>query len=164
MQETTSEIIMMPASAKVEGQSLVWAFSKKQLDMVLQDIVGKTSKSAGDEGVGRAEWRDLELPIVSFEKYYGLEQKKTALLPKYCVVKGAYEHDGKSRLVRIAVEINSNIKALSCGFKCTPLSTTVLPKRACDVLGVFQLQAGVTMIIPDIAKIWENTNLGFYPE
>ena len=164
MQGTMPELIAIPASVELEGKTLVWAFSKKQLDMVLQDIVVKSSENTGVQCVSRTEWQDLELPIVSFEKYFGLKQKETSVVPKYCVVKGAYTQVGSPVLVRIAIELQSNIKILHCNIECAPVSADILPKRNSDILGAFGLKAGVTMIVPDIAKIWENTNMGIYPE
>lgn len=164
MQGAIPELIVIPAQVELEGQAVVWAFSKKQLDMVLQDIVEKTSQATGAECVRRAEWQDLELPIICLEKYFGLEQKETSLLPKYCVLKGAQEQEGRATLVRIAVEMQSNIKVVNCNLECQPAPVDILPQRESHVLGVFQLQAGLTMIVPDVVKIWENTYMGVFSD
>ncbi|MGB3211155.1 MAG: chemotaxis protein CheW [Desulforhopalus sp.] len=141
------EIAIVKAnSATLEGCELYWLLSRSQLEFLFKEVEIFSSPPF----VATAQYRETMLPVVSLEKYYGLEEKIVNGPHKYIVVRSVNE---KNEMVKLIVQTVQTLKIhkLETGF--ASLSSPILPKNSEDILGIYSLANGKLGIVPDFVGL-----------
>ncbi|MGL1932565.1 MAG: hypothetical protein OCC45_12540 [Desulfotalea sp.] len=162
MQDEKLELIVFPVNTKSEGNNFFWALSKQQLDMVLHDI-DKDDDDPGFE-VSTVSWQEQKMPLVSLERYFGLRVEDNLFKTKYAVVKGSLKDALESKIIRLSLQFTGNVSIRNCESSCVASSEDIIQKRKQDLHGIFTVEDGSTLIIPDVTSIWEKVSKGFYPD
>lgn len=153
-----AEIIVIPADiVSVKGWQVFWAFSKKQLDMILHEIeLLDKGENPQDFYVSTALWQQKKMAVVSLEKYFGFPQRVESQTDKCAVLKDVLEKDGGMELGRIMVQISGNVRVREVDFTSLATAVTMLPTRHEDVRGIYSLSDKRLLVMPDVAKIYAN--------
>lgn len=130
------------------GEKLFWLLSRSQIEFVLSDL----EQVMTENGRFTARYREMVLPVVRLEEYFGLpgrrEEEKNK--NKY-VVAGAVDREEK--LVRIILQTRHHVQLLKLSENMPPPFPLSLPKRGEDVLGVYSLAEDKVLILPDLVRI-----------
>ncbi len=153
-----AEIIMIPADIlQVKEWQVFWAFSKKQLDMVLQEVeFVEVGAAPEDYLLSKALWQQEKLAVVSLEKYFGIPQPKVSQADKCAVLKDVVEKGSGPEIGRIMVKIGGNIRVKEVDFTSMATSPSMLPTRQEDVRGVYSLSDKHLLVFPNVEKIYAN--------
>lgn len=153
-----AEIIVIPADvAPAKGWQIFWAFSKKQLDMVLQEVeLVEVGAAVEDFILSRAFWQEEKLAVVSLEKYFGMPQLTGSQVDKCAVLKDVVDKGSGPEVGRIMVKISGNIRVREVDFMSMSTSPSMLPARQEDVHGVYSLSDKQLLVVPNLEKIYAN--------
>lgn len=141
--------IIMANTAPVEGMQIYWLISKSQVEYMLTDIsiLPKTSEQPEFE---RAQYQEEVLPVISLEKYYGLEELPPVSAYRYIVSKNPAPGN---KLVKAILRLCHPVRVRKLNFNATKAQQNVLKRNGEDVLGAFILEEQQLVIIPDMASI-----------
>jgi hypothetical protein len=142
-------------SPPFQGAELYWLFSRKQLEFVFREVEIFSSPPY----VAAARYREIVLPVISLEKYYGLEEKDRLGSPKYLVVRSV---DDQKQLVKLIVQMLQPLKIAPLASGPALSRAPSLPQNREDVLGMYSLATGMIGIVPDFAAM--NRSLQQRPE
>ncbi len=150
------ELALIRADCSLKtGEKLFWLLSRNQIEFVLSDL----EPVEAENGRAAARFRDMVLPVVRLEKYYGLpgrkeEEKNKNYKNKY-VVAGAVD---RGELVRIILQTRHHVQLLKLSENMPPPVSLPLPERGEDVLGVYSLAEDKILIVPDLVRIAARMN------
>lgn len=152
---TTSEILLFSADVlPVQGWHISWAISKKQLDMVLHNIVEQPVAPENATVLSTARWQNTTLPVISLEQHFGLHLDQPKEAPKYLVAKGLRPLGDKQEVVRLILRTAGNITVRKPDFSCFQVSPDMLPENSHHTLAVYALVGRSILIVPDLSKIY----------
>jgi hypothetical protein len=144
------EVALIKANtAPVDDWNIYWLISKKQIEYLLTDIAG-LPPSAEQPDLQRAQYQEEFLPVLSLEKYYGLEEPSPVSGYRYIVTKSpALQGEISRAIVRFAHPVR--VRKLT--FEAVPAQYTGLKKNEDTILGAYTLPDNQLVIIPDLAAV-----------
>ncbi|MGB3223452.1 MAG: chemotaxis protein CheW [Desulforhopalus sp.] len=133
------------------GGELFWVLSRNQLEFLFKEI----EISSSPPFVGKARYQGVMLPVISFEKHYGLKEMDQDSPLKYLVVRSVNE---KKELEKIIVQTPRTLKIKTLE-GVSSLQAPALPQNSENVLGIYSLAPGKLGIVPDITRIIQSLQL-----
>ncbi|WP_457577630.1 hypothetical protein [Desulfomarina sp.] len=140
-------VIRADCSTKM-GENVFWLLSRSQIEFVLSDL----ELDAAENGQFAGRYRDMVLPVVRLEEYFGLLDRKVRRKnKKKYVVAGAVNR--KEELVRIILQTRHHVQMLKLSKNMPSSFSFPLPRREKDVLGIYSLAEDKILILPDLVRI-----------
>ncbi|PHR25965.1 MAG: hypothetical protein COA36_13945 [Desulfotalea sp.] len=144
---TDFEIVIIRASCRTEdNHELFWIFSRAQLEYVVKEL----ELAEDSEWQMAARYRNMVLPVISLEKYFGYISKANGGNHKYMVLRSV---DGKRNVQRIIVQSESSPKFFKLTKTFSSLDAFVSPQKSKHLWGVYSLGVGKVGIVPDLVNI-----------
>jgi hypothetical protein len=142
------EIAMFMANTvTVEGWNIYWVLSKIQIEYILHDVMTLPPNQEQPQQE-RVQYMEESLPLLSLEKYYGLEELPTRPTYGYIVAKIPM---GTDRMQKVVLHTNNPVRIRKLTFNAVQAQYTGLPENSEDILGAFSLPENQLLIVPDIA-------------
>jgi hypothetical protein len=147
--EKQHEIIQVRAHClPLEGFELYWLFGKSQLEFVLKDIELFASPSR----VSTTRYGDKMVPVISLEKYFGIEVKYENIDKKYLVIRAVNE---KNEMIKLIIQTIHSLQVQKLGMEFTARSSVHFPDNRGAILGTYSLPGNKIVVVPDIVKIFQ---------
>jgi hypothetical protein len=148
--EKQPEIAIFQANTlSVEGWNIYWVLSKIQIEYILHDIT-PLPPNAEQPHLERTQYLEETLPVLSLEKYYGLQELPTRSTYGYIVAKIPMPSGDMQKAV---LRTNNPIRIRKLTFNAAEAKYTGLPEHSEDILGAFTLPENQLIVVPDIASI-----------
>jgi len=145
--EKQNEIALVRAHClPVEKHDVYWLFGKSQLEFVLKDV----ESSASPSRVPAAKYRDMMLPVVSLEKYFGIAMNYENIDTKYLVVRSV---NGKGKMIKLIIKTVHSLKVHKLETEFSTITSVRFSQNGEDVLGTYSLSGNRIAVVPDIVKI-----------
>lgn len=144
------EVAMIMANATpIENWQIYWLISKMQVEYILTDITASPADIEHSH-LQQAQYQEETLPVISLEKFYGLEELPLSSIPRYIVTKSPAA-DGD--LIRAILRTYHPVRIRRLDFTATHALLPRLTKNSTDILGAFTLPDNQLVIIPNIDAI-----------
>lgn len=144
------EVAMILAnSAPIDGWTPYWLISKLQIEYILHDIAAVPPSSEAPH-IQRAQYQDETLPVLSLEKYYGVNPSLYDVRYTYLVTKLPLPTGGISKTV---LRLSNPVRIRKLNFNAAKAQETGLQVNDEDILGAFTLPDNQLVIVPDITAI-----------
>lgn len=147
---TDQEVALVQAdTAPLNGRTLYWVLSRKQIEFILNDV-NPLPSMGGAAAVDRIPYQDEALPALNLESHFGLESAAKTRAVKYLVTKVA-TRDGD--LVKITIPFHHTVRMRPLTFSTSLAMRSGLNRNSQDTLGAFLDEEDGLFIVPDLAAI-----------
>ncbi len=147
------EIAIFKANTtNTEGRDIYWVLSKIQIEYILHEITA-LPPSAEQPQLQRTQYLEESLPVLSLEKYYGLQELPLRSTYGYVVAKIPMNTGSMQKAV---LRTNNPVRIRKLTFNAEPAEHTGLPEHSEDIIGMFSLPENQLLIVPNIAAILNN--------
>ena len=147
------EIATIKANSEIfQGHEIYWLLSRNQLEFLFKEIEIFSSPPF----VATAKYMEAMLPVISLEKYFGLQVNDENQHPKYLVVRSVNE---KKELVKLIIQTSHTLKIHKLESESQSLQSPALPQNSKDVLGIYSLASNQIGVVPDFVGMSRSLQL-----